>query len=134
MLPRQNAEHENVLANDDVIGSRVQLPASMAGARGRYHHKVLDRRSAWTPAGQRIRRPKMDGDVCQPRVVLGGVAPIPWRLPEVEKMLVGQRITEELAAKGGRGVGHRRARAPEERLQIPLTKGVVRRTILEAQG
>ena len=36
----------------------------------------------------------MDQDVCRrARMVLGGVAPIPWRLPEVEKMLAGQRVT-----------------------------------------
>ena len=49
--------------------------------------------------------------------MLGGVAPIPWRLPEVEKMLAGQRITEELAAKAGeQAVAGARA-AGEERLQ-----------------
>jgi xanthine dehydrogenase YagS FAD-binding subunit len=35
------------------------------------------------------------------RVVLGGVAPSPWRLEKVEAMLGGQRITPELAARAG---------------------------------
>ena len=35
------------------------------------------------------------------RIVLGGVAPIPWRLPKVEAMLIGGRITPELAARAG---------------------------------
>ena len=57
-------------------------------------------------------------DVCRrARVVLGGVAPIPWRLPEVERLLAGQRITPELARTGRRGGGGRRAAAVEERLQ-----------------
>ena len=133
VLPRQNAEHENVLANDDVIVS-VQLPASMAGARGRYH-KVLDR-EAWTHAVVSAAVVlKMDGDVCRTaRVVLGGVAPIPWRLPEVEKMLVGQRITEELAAKAGEASVTGARALSKNAYKIPLTKGVVRRTILEARG
>jgi len=133
VLPRQNAEHENVLGNDDVIVS-VQLPTAMAGARGRYR-KVLDR-EAWTHAVVSAAVVlKMDGDVCRTaRVVLGGVAPIPWRLPEVEKMLVGQRITEELAAKAGdASVAGARALS-KNAYKIPLTKGVVRRTILEARG
>ena len=34
---------------------------------------------------------EMDQDVCRSaRIVLGGVAPIPWRLPEVEKLLAGR--------------------------------------------
>ena len=50
-------------------------------------------------------------------IVLGGVAPIPWRLPEVEKLLAGQRITTPTRRAGGRGRGRRRAAAVEERLQ-----------------
>ncbi len=46
---------------------------------------------------------EMDKEVCRSaRIVLGGVAPIPWRVPEVERLLTGQRITPELAAKVGR--------------------------------
>ena len=50
-------------------------------------------------------------------MVLGGVAPVPWRLPEVETLLVGQRLTPDLAAKARRSGGQRRAAAREERLQ-----------------
>ena len=133
VLPRQNATQENVLGPDDVIVS-VQLPAALAGARGRYH-KVMDR-EAWTHAVVSAAVVlKMEGDVCRAaRVVLGGVAPIPWRLPEVEKILTGQRITEDLAARAGEAsvVGARPL--AKNAYKIPLTKGVVRRTILEARG
>lgn len=133
VLPRQNAARENVLGNEDVLVS-VQIPETMAGALGKYH-KVLDR-EAWTHAVVSAAVVLvMDGDVCRSaRVVLGGVAPIPWRLPEVEKMLTGQRITEALAAKAGdASVSGARALA-KNAYKIPLTRGVVRRTILEARG
>ena len=133
VLPRQNAARENVLGPDDVIVS-IQLPAALAGAHGRYH-KVMDR-EAWTHAVVSAAVVlKMEGEVCRTaRVVLGGVAPIPWRLPEVEKLLTGQRITEDLAAKAGEAsiVGARAL--SKNAYKIPLTKGVVRRTILEARG
>ena len=35
------------------------------------------------------------------RIVLGGVAPTPWRLHHVEQMLVGQTVTAELARAAG---------------------------------
>jgi len=42
----------------------------------------------------------MDKDVCKPaRIVLGGVAPIPWRVPDAERMLAGQKVTKDLAAR-----------------------------------
>ena len=133
VLPRQDARRENVLGDEDVLVS-VHLPAAMAGARGTYH-KVLDR-EAWTHAVVSAAIVlKMDGDVCRTaRVVLGGVAPIPWRLPEVERMLTGQRITEALAAQAGEASVTGARALSKNAYKIPLTKGVVRRAILEARG
>jgi xanthine dehydrogenase YagS FAD-binding subunit len=75
---------------------------------------------------------EMDGEMCRSaRVVLGGVAPIPWRVPEAEKLLAGQRITADLAAKVGEIaiVGAKPLR--KNAYKLPLTKTVVRRTVLE---
>ena len=132
-LPRQDAARENVLGNEDVI-TGVTLPAPKAGVRSTYH-KIMDR-EAWTHAVVSAAVVlEMDRDVCRSaRVVLGGVAPIPWRLPEVEKLLAGQRITPEIAARAGEQavVG---ARALEKNgYKIPLTRNLVRRTIGELAG
>ena len=72
---------------------------------------------------------EMDEDVCRgARVVLGGVAPIPWRLPEVEKLLAGQRITPELAAKAGEAaVGGARPLA-KNGYKVPMVRAMVART------
>jgi xanthine dehydrogenase YagS FAD-binding subunit len=133
VLPRQNAAQENVLGDDDVIVS-IQVPSTFAGARGRYH-KVLDR-EAWTHAVVSAAVVlQMDGDVCRAaRVVLGGVAPIPWRLPEVEQLLTGERITDALASKAGESSVTGARALSKNAYKIPLTKGVVRRAILEARG
>ena len=65
--------------------------------------------------------------------MLGGVAPVPWRLPEVEKLLAGQRITPALAAKAGDlAVAGARPLA-KNGYKVPLTRGMVSRT-LEALG
>src|SRR5437016_13491349 len=52
------------------------------------YHKVLDR-EAWTHAVVSAAVVlEMDRGICRSaRIVLGGVAPIPWRLPEVEALL-----------------------------------------------
>lgn len=133
VLPRENAARENVLGADDVLAS-VQIPAARPGTRSTYH-KVLDR-DAWTHAVVSAAIVlEMDQDVCRSaRVVLGGVAPIPWRLPEVERMLAGQRIAPDLAAKAAEAaVAGARALA-NNAYKIPLTKGVVRRTLLDLAG
>jgi xanthine dehydrogenase YagS FAD-binding subunit len=130
VLPRVNAQQENVLGNEDVIVS-VQVPALKAGSRSTYT-KILDR-EAWTHAVVSAAIVlEMDRQIVRrASVVLGGVAPIPWRLPEVEKMLTGQRMTEELAAKAGeQAVAGARALS-KNGYKIPLTRNMVKRTLVE---
>jgi xanthine dehydrogenase YagS FAD-binding subunit len=63
------------------------------------------------------------------RVVLGGVAPIPWRLPEVEKLLTGQRITSELAARAGEAAVAGARPLAKNGYKVPLTRNMVTRTL-----
>jgi xanthine dehydrogenase YagS FAD-binding subunit len=130
VLPRQNAAAENVLANDELLAS-VHVPTAGAGMRSVYE-KVLDR-EAWTHAVVSAAVVlRMDGQTCRDaRVVLGGVAPIPWRLPEVERLLTGQPVTEEVAARAGElAVAGARPLA-KNGYKVPLTNALVRRTVLE---
>ena len=75
---------------------------------------------------------EMDQGVCRTaRIVLGGVAPIPWRLPEVEKVLAGQRITPELAARAGEIAVADARPLSKNAYKVPMTKAIVERTILQ---
>ena len=127
-LPKDNPIRENVLKEDEVLAA-VILPRASSGMRSTYH-KVMDR-EAWTHAivsAAVVLR--MDGDVCRDaRIVLGGVAPIPWRLPEVEKMLAAQRITPALAAWAGEAAGAGARPLAKNGYKVPMTQAMVRRTI-----
>jgi xanthine dehydrogenase YagS FAD-binding subunit len=123
-----DAARENVLQDGEVL-AEISLPARSAATRSTYH-KILDR-EAWTHAVVSAAVVvDMSKDVVRtPRVVLGGVAPIPWRLPEVEKLLTGQRLTAELAAKAGElAVAGARPLA-KNGYKVPLTRNMVRRTL-----
>ena len=75
---------------------------------------------------------EMDSGVCRhARVVLGGVAPIPWRLPEVEQMLAGQRITPELAAKAGEAAVAGARPLAKNAYKVPMVRAMVTRTLTE---
>ena len=129
VLPSQDAEHENVLRDDEVLAS-VALPAPRAGVRSTYH-KVMDR-DAWTHALVSAAVVlEMDGDVCrQARIVLGGVAPVPWRVPDAENMLAGQRVTPDLAREVGAVAVAEARPLSKNAYKVPLTRGVVERTVL----
>ena len=129
VLPKQNAARENALADDEVLAS-IDLPAARPGTRGTYH-KVLDR-EAWTHAVVSAAVVlDMDKDVCRSaRVVLGGVAPIPWRVPAAERLLTGQRITPELAAKAAETALAGATPLAKNAYKVPLTREIVQRTVL----
>jgi xanthine dehydrogenase YagS FAD-binding subunit len=129
VLPKDDASRENVLKDGEVL-TAIVLPASRPGTRSTYH-KVLDR-EAWTHAVVSAAVVlEMNDDVCRSaRIVLGGVAPIPWRLVEVEKMLTGQRITADLAAAAGDAAVAGARPLARNGYKVPLTRGVVSRTIL----
>ena len=128
-LPADNPARENVLANDEIL-AEIHLPAAKAGARSTYH-KEMDRES-WTHAIVSVAVAiEMDGQICKSaRVVLGGVAPIPWRVPKVEAMLAGQRITPELAAQAGAAAVEGARPLAKNQYKVPLTQAVVKQTLV----
>lgn len=132
-LPQQNPGRENVLASDEAL-AEIDIPAPRPGTRSTYH-KIMDR-EAWTHAVVSAAIVlEMDKQICRSaRVALGGVAPIPWRLPKVEQMLAGQRVTEALAAQAADAALEGAKPLAKNAYKVPLTKGVVRRTLLELAG
>ena len=129
VLPKQNAARENALGDDEILAS-IELPAARLGTRSTYH-KVLDR-EAWTHAVVSAAIVlEMDKDVCRSaRVVLGGVAPIPWRVPDAERPLTGQRITPELAARAAETAVAGAKPLAKNAYKVPLTREIVQRTVL----
>jgi len=129
VLPRRDATRENILAPGEVL-SGVQLEPAPAGRRSTYN-KVLDR-EAWTHAVVSAAVVlDMDKEICRSAsLVLGGVAPIPWRVPNVERLLAGQRITPALATKAGEAAVAGAQPLAKNAYKVPLTKALVRRTLL----
>ena len=132
-LPKVDPSKENVLANDEIL-AEILLPAPAKGLRSTYH-KEMDRES-WTHAVVSVAIAlEMDGDTCKKaRVVLGGVAPIPWRVPMVEALLTGQKITADLAAKAGEAAIEGAQPLAKNKYKLPVTKAIVRRTLIAASG
>jgi xanthine dehydrogenase YagS FAD-binding subunit len=127
-LPKLNPAKENILAAGEVI-AEIILPALANGTRSSYH-KVLDR-DAWTHAVVSVAAVlEMNGPLCRSaRIVLGGVAPIPWRVPAVEAMLAGQRLTPELLARAGDKAIEGAQPLAKNAYKIPLLRASVKNTL-----
>jgi xanthine dehydrogenase YagS FAD-binding subunit len=97
-LPEQNHRQETALDSNELILA-IHLPALPQGARSTYL-KAMDRK-VWAFALVGVAAIlQMQGEtIADARLVLSGVAPIPWRVPAAEQLLVGQRASEALFAR-----------------------------------
>jgi xanthine dehydrogenase YagS FAD-binding subunit len=76
---------------------------------------------------------KVSGDkVLSARVVMGHVAPVPWRSKEAEAALVGKAITEDTAKAAGDAAVAGAKSLGRNGYKIQLARVAVKRAILEA--
>jgi len=61
--------------------------------------------------------------------VLGGVAPIPWRVPAAEKFLIGKALTPEVLAEAAKIALADAKPLEKNAYKVPLTQTLVRRAL-----
>jgi xanthine dehydrogenase YagS FAD-binding subunit len=71
-----------------------------------------------------------NGVVQDARVVLGGVAPIPYRALKAEAAIKGQPLTEASAAAAGIAATDGARPLAKNGYKVPLTQAVVKRALL----
>lgn len=75
---------------------------------------------------------ELDGKTCKKaNIILGGVAPIPWRASQAEELITGKEITEELAAQAGEAAVDGAAPMTDNAYKVPLTKALVKQALLQ---
>jgi len=122
-----------VLANDELI-THVHVPASPYAAKSTYL-KFRERDSLDFAMSACAAAVELDGqNVKQARIVLGGVAPIPWRVPKAEAMLVGKPYSPELAADVAKQALVGAKPLEKNAYKIPLTQTLVRRALAKVCG
>ena len=127
--PRTDPARESTLADDELL-AEILLPPATATVRSTYQ-KLLDRES-WTHALVSVAAVlDIDGDVCRrARIVLGGVAPVPWDVPAAATLLEGQRVTADVAARAAEAAVAGARPLSKNAYKVPITATLVRRTIL----
>ena len=119
----------NVLEPDTLI-SEVQVPWPAESSHGTYL-KVMARK-VWDFAVVSVAAQlRWNGDIVkEARIVLGGVAPIPWRVKAAEAVIQNQKITAELANKAGEEAVARAEPLKHNAYKVPLVKALVKRALL----
>jgi len=131
-LPTVNVRTENVLAPDELL-THVILPAPGNLRSG--HYEVRYKTSHDWPIAFATVLLAMSGSTVQSaRVVMGAVAPVPWRSPSAEQALTGKIINEETAAAAAEAALQGARPMRENAYKIQVAKTAVKRAILRAAG
>jgi xanthine dehydrogenase YagS FAD-binding subunit len=128
----QNVRTENVLAPNELL-THVILPAPGNLKSG--HYEVRYKASHdWPIAFATVLLAMNGSTVGSARVVLGAVAPIPWRAPAAERALAGKTITEETAAAAADAALANAHPLSQNAYKVQVAKTAVKRAILRAAG
>lgn len=126
-VPDDPKDNEHTLANDELI-KEVRIPGSAFGPRSAYLEIREKHSFDWPLVSCSVNL----NDKAAPRVVLGAVAPIPWRLKDVEAKLAGKELTDKLvdecAAIAAEGMESMSGNA----YKLPMVGVIVKRTLREA--
>jgi len=90
-VPANPQHDEHVLEPGELIEA-VLVPLAAVGPRSAYHEVREKQSFDWPLVSCAVNW----NVAAQPRIVLGAVAPIPWRLKEVEKLVGDKTLTDEL--------------------------------------
>ena len=130
VLPETDYTRENVLTSGEIV-TEVVLPPQARGTRGTY--RKVRARGSWdfALAGAAVVATVSEGRVDRARIVLSGAAPSPWRVPEAERVIVGQRLTAGVARKAGTTAVKGAEPLAENAYKIELLRGAVEEALLE---
>ena len=132
-LPSEgNIRRENVLKNEEII-TEINVPASPFAAHSTYL-KFKERESldfALASAAVAVQM-AANRTVRQARIVLGGVAPIPWRVPAAEKFVTGKSLTPDVLAETAKIALADAQPLEKNAYKVPLAQTLVRRALAKA--
>lgn len=127
-LPTVQVRRENVLKDGEIV-TEVQVPAASGGSST--YLKFKERSSLDFAMSAVAVSADLAGDktVRSARLVLGGVAPIPWRAAETEAFLVGKKLDAPTVAAAADLALKQAKPMDDNAYKITLTKTLVRRAL-----
>jgi xanthine dehydrogenase YagS FAD-binding subunit len=127
--PKVDPTRENVLQANEIL-AEIEVPKAPAGSQAIYIKEMV--REVWdfslcSVAAMVTLR---SGVVSDARIVLGGVAPIPYRALKAEAAIKGNRLDEASAAAAGVAATDGARPLAKNGYKVPLTQAVVKRALL----
>ena len=136
VLPRVRLDHETILQAGEIVTEVVVPPAASTSSGLRSLFVKFREKDSFDFALVSVAAAlQMDGATCQAaRVVLGGVAPVPWRSEEAEKAVIGRPIDLPIAAQAARAALKDASPLPHNGYKVPLAAALIQRALLDLSG
>ncbi len=131
-LPERNLYGETMLRPDELL-THVILPPAQAMKSATYEVRFRSSHD-WPIAFASVALGLQGTTVSDARVVLGAVAPIPWRSPEAEAALKGQAVSEATAMKAAEAALAGASPMTQNAYKVRVARTAVKRAILHAAG
>ncbi len=127
ITPDQDVRKENVLKDGQIV-TEIQIPAPVGKST---YLKFKERESLdfAMAAVAAVLDLAADKTVKSARLVLGGVASVPWRVPDAEKFLVGKKLSEDTLAKVAEMALDGAQPLEHNGYKVPLTQALVKRAL-----
>ena len=132
VMPDRNLFGETVLAPNELL-THVILPPPGAVKSATYDVRYKQSHD-WPLASAAVALDMNGAAVRTARVVMGSVAPIPWRSPAAERALAGKTLTEEVAMAAADAAIQGAKPMTQNGYKVQIARTAVKRAILKAAG
>jgi xanthine dehydrogenase YagS FAD-binding subunit len=129
-IPTKEGDRELTLAPGELL-TKVVIPPG--GGKNATYEARQKKAHDWPIVMASVRLANED-ELGDGRIVIYGVAPIPWRSEAAEAAIKGKKITPETAAEAGEAAVKDAKPLSMNAYKVALTKTVVKRTLLAAIG
>ena len=132
-LPTVDPKRENLLKSGEII-TEVIVPAPAANSRSVYLEAREKQSFDWPLVSAAVVLERAPGarSIRDARVVMGAVAPVPWRSVEAEAVLKGGASDESLARAAAEAALKNAQPMSDNGYKVVIAKVIVRRAIMSA--
>jgi len=132
-IPQKPGEREHDLAPNEMV-IRMNLPPPAAGSSTAYYEVRQKHGFDWPVATATVSLQKKGDNVTAASVVLGHVAPVPWRSKEAEAALIGKVIDDQVATDASSAALQPARNLGQNGYKIQVARVALKRAILAAAG
>jgi xanthine dehydrogenase YagS FAD-binding subunit len=132
-IPQKLGHREHDLGTDEIVAF-VNLPPPGPNSSSAYYEVRQKHGFDWPAATATVSLVMKNKKIAKASVVLGSVAPIPWRSKEAESALGGQVVNEDVATAASGAALQAAHNLGQNGYKIQIARVALRRAILQAAG